>query len=57
MKSELACWVDVCRQVLASCTQLQNRSFYVVDSARMPAKGLKLKKRKFKACKSVVFHF
>ena len=48
--------VNICHHILSSSTQLQNRSFHVVERTRTSAKCRKNEKCTCKACKTNVFH-
>ena len=48
--------MTICHHMLTSSTQLQNRSFHVVERTRTSAKMSKNEKCTFKACKTTVFH-
>ena len=45
-----------CHHMLTSSTQLQNRSFHVVERTRTSSKCQKMKNCTCKACKNTVFH-
>ena len=47
--------LNICHHMLASSTQLQNRSFHVVERTRTSTKCQKMKKCTCKACKATVF--
>ena len=48
--------LNICHHMLTSSTQLQNRSFHVVERTRMSTKCEKNEKCTCKACKNTVFH-
>ena len=48
--------LNICHHMLTSSTQLQNRSFRVVERTRTSSKCQKIKKCTCKACKNTVFH-
>ena len=48
--------LNICHHMLTSSTQLQDRSFHVVERTRTSSKCQKLKKCTCKACKNTVFH-
>ena len=48
--------LNICHHMLTSSTQLQNRSFHVVERTRTSSKCQKMKKCTCKACKNTVFH-
>ena len=48
--------LNICHHMLASSTQLQNKSFHVVERTRTSTKCQKMKKCTCKACKNTVFH-
>jgi len=47
--------VNICHHMLTSSTQLQNRSFHVVERTRTSSKCQKNEKCTWKACKNTVF--
>ena len=48
--------LNICHHMLTSSTQLQNRSFHVVERTRTSSKYQKDEKCTCKACKNTVFH-
>ena len=48
--------LNICHHMLTSSTQLQNRSFHVVERTRTSTKCQKNEKCTCKACKNTVFH-
>ena len=48
--------INICHHMLTSSTQLQNRSFHVVERTIMSSKCQKMKKCTCKACKNTAFH-
>ena len=48
--------LNICHHMLMSSTQLQSRSFDVVERTRMSTKCPKMKKCMCKVCKTSVFH-
>ena len=48
--------LNICHHMLTSSTQLQNRSFHVVERTRTSTKCQKIEKCTCKACKNTVFH-
>ena len=48
--------LNICHDMLTSSTQLQNRSFHVIERTRTSSKCQKMKKCTCKACKNTVFH-
>ena len=48
--------LNICHHMLTSSTQLQNKSFHVIERTRTSSKCQKLKKCTCKACKNTVFH-
>ena len=47
--------LNICHHMLTSSTQLQNRSFHVLERTRTSTKCIKNKKFTCKACKTIVF--
>ena len=48
--------INICHDKLTSSTQLQNRSFHVVEKTRTSSKCQKMKNARAKRAKNIVFH-
>ena len=48
--------LNICQHILTSSTQLQNRSFHVVERTRTSSKCQKMKNARAKRAKNTVFH-